>query len=266
MEPCRAGRAPRWSPTEARAPTSAEHTLGAYVAALDEGADGLECDVRLTADGHLVCVHDRRVDRVTNSHGAGVDDDAGRARRAGLRRPGRTRGPTSTTRRPERRRGQRRVLTLRRLLETVARLRPARRPGHRDQAPDPVRRAGRAPARRPARRVRLGRRRTRPARVMSFSPVALTRVEQLAPDLEVVLLIDERLLLAAHARRARPRLDRRARDRAAPGEPAARRVDCGATDDDPCLDGQHGRRPRPVRRPRGRGGDHRQAGRLPWLT
>ena len=30
---------------------NAEHTLGAYIAALDEGAEGLECDVRLTADG-----------------------------------------------------------------------------------------------------------------------------------------------------------------------------------------------------------------------
>ena len=26
--------------------------------AIEEGADGLECDVRLTRDGHLVCVHD----------------------------------------------------------------------------------------------------------------------------------------------------------------------------------------------------------------
>src|SRR3954447_9568210 len=47
----------------------AEHTLGAYVKALDDGADGLECDVRLTADGHLVCVHDRRIDRTTNARG-----------------------------------------------------------------------------------------------------------------------------------------------------------------------------------------------------
>ena len=49
--------------------SNAEHTLGAYVQALDEGAEGLECDVRLTADGHLVCVHDRRVDRVANARG-----------------------------------------------------------------------------------------------------------------------------------------------------------------------------------------------------
>lgn len=46
-----------------------EHTLGAYLRALDEGADGLECDVRLTRDGHLVCVHDRRLDRTSNGRG-----------------------------------------------------------------------------------------------------------------------------------------------------------------------------------------------------
>lgn len=47
----------------------AEHTLAAYDLALQEGADGLECDVRLTRDGHLVCVHDRRVDRTSNGVG-----------------------------------------------------------------------------------------------------------------------------------------------------------------------------------------------------
>jgi glycerophosphoryl diester phosphodiesterase len=47
-----------------------EHTLAAYDLALKEGADGVECDVRLTADGHLVCVHDRRLDRT--STGAGL--------------------------------------------------------------------------------------------------------------------------------------------------------------------------------------------------
>jgi glycerophosphoryl diester phosphodiesterase len=46
-----------------------EHTLGAYLRALDEGADGLECDVRLTRDGHLVCVHDRRLNRTSNGRG-----------------------------------------------------------------------------------------------------------------------------------------------------------------------------------------------------
>jgi glycerophosphoryl diester phosphodiesterase len=47
-----------------------EHTLAAYVKAIEDGADALECDVRLTADGHLVCVHDRRVNRTSNGRGA----------------------------------------------------------------------------------------------------------------------------------------------------------------------------------------------------
>jgi glycerophosphoryl diester phosphodiesterase len=46
-----------------------EHTLGAYLRALEDGADGLECDVRLTRDGHLVCVHDRKLNRTSNGHG-----------------------------------------------------------------------------------------------------------------------------------------------------------------------------------------------------
>jgi glycerophosphoryl diester phosphodiesterase len=46
-----------------------EHTLAAYDLALREGADGVECDVRLTRDGHLVCVHDRRVDRTSSGSG-----------------------------------------------------------------------------------------------------------------------------------------------------------------------------------------------------
>ncbi len=47
----------------------AEHTLPAYLAAIETGVDGLECDVRLTRDGHLVCVHDRTVNRTSNGTG-----------------------------------------------------------------------------------------------------------------------------------------------------------------------------------------------------
>jgi glycerophosphoryl diester phosphodiesterase len=46
-----------------------EHTLGAYLRALEDGVDGLECDVRLTRDGHLVCVHDRKLNRTSNGRG-----------------------------------------------------------------------------------------------------------------------------------------------------------------------------------------------------
>lgn len=47
-----------------------EHTLAAYELALEEGADGVECDVRLTRDGYLVCVHDRTVDRTSTGTGS----------------------------------------------------------------------------------------------------------------------------------------------------------------------------------------------------
>ncbi|GAA4611386.1 glycerophosphodiester phosphodiesterase [Saccharopolyspora hordei] len=47
----------------------AEHTRGAYELALEQGSDALECDVRVSRDGHLVCVHDRRIDRTSNARG-----------------------------------------------------------------------------------------------------------------------------------------------------------------------------------------------------
>lgn len=46
-----------------------EHTLAAYLAAVGQGADAIECDVRLTIDGTLVCVHDRRIDRTSTGRG-----------------------------------------------------------------------------------------------------------------------------------------------------------------------------------------------------
>lgn len=46
-----------------------EHTIAAYRRAIDAGADGVECDVRLTRDGHLVCFHDRRLDRTSSGTG-----------------------------------------------------------------------------------------------------------------------------------------------------------------------------------------------------
>ncbi|WP_327304816.1 glycerophosphodiester phosphodiesterase [Streptomyces sp. NBC_01298] len=46
-----------------------EHTMAAYRQAIADGADALECDVRLTADHRLVCVHDRRVERTSDGRG-----------------------------------------------------------------------------------------------------------------------------------------------------------------------------------------------------
>ncbi|HTQ56691.1 MAG TPA: glycerophosphodiester phosphodiesterase family protein [Bryobacteraceae bacterium] len=47
-----------------------ENTLPAFQAAVDAGADYFELDVRTTADGHLVLMHDATVDRTTNGSGA----------------------------------------------------------------------------------------------------------------------------------------------------------------------------------------------------
>ena len=56
----------------------AEHTELAYQAAIESGADALECDVRLTRDGHLVCVHDRTVDRTSDGVGPVSEMDLAR--------------------------------------------------------------------------------------------------------------------------------------------------------------------------------------------
>ena len=47
-----------------------ENTLAAFRRSLAAGADVLEMDVRTTADGHLVVLHDATVDRTTDGSGA----------------------------------------------------------------------------------------------------------------------------------------------------------------------------------------------------
>lgn len=46
-----------------------ENTLRAFERAIAAGADAVELDVRLTADGEPVVLHDPRVDRTTDGHG-----------------------------------------------------------------------------------------------------------------------------------------------------------------------------------------------------
>jgi glycerophosphoryl diester phosphodiesterase len=46
-----------------------ENTMPAYRAAAEAGADFIETDVRTTADGKLVIMHDGSVDRTTDGHG-----------------------------------------------------------------------------------------------------------------------------------------------------------------------------------------------------
>ncbi|WP_426997879.1 glycerophosphodiester phosphodiesterase [Pseudarthrobacter sp. N5] len=47
----------------------AEHTRAAYLRALADGADGVECDVHLTKDQHLVLLHDANLDRTSDGTG-----------------------------------------------------------------------------------------------------------------------------------------------------------------------------------------------------
>lgn len=47
----------------------AEHTRAAYLRALADGADGVECDVHLTRDQHVVLLHDANLDRTSDGTG-----------------------------------------------------------------------------------------------------------------------------------------------------------------------------------------------------
>jgi len=51
----------------------AEHTRAAYLQALAEGADGVECDVHLTKDQHVVLLHDANLDRTSDGTGPVAD-------------------------------------------------------------------------------------------------------------------------------------------------------------------------------------------------
>ncbi|NWF65098.1 MAG: glycerophosphodiester phosphodiesterase [Chloroflexi bacterium] len=46
-----------------------ENTLPAFSQAIQKGADGIELDAKLTADGHVIVIHDETVDRTTNGKG-----------------------------------------------------------------------------------------------------------------------------------------------------------------------------------------------------
>ncbi|WP_372699050.1 glycerophosphodiester phosphodiesterase [Arthrobacter sp. JSM 101049] len=47
----------------------AENTRAAYLQAIADGADGIECDVHLSRDRQVVCHHDQTVDRTSNASG-----------------------------------------------------------------------------------------------------------------------------------------------------------------------------------------------------
>ena len=46
-----------------------ENTLPAFQMAVDMGADGIECDIHLTKDGHFLVCHDHKIDRTSTGTG-----------------------------------------------------------------------------------------------------------------------------------------------------------------------------------------------------
>lgn len=50
-----------------------ENTLGAFQLGLDQGCQGIELDIHLTADGEIVVCHDLTLDRTTNGKGRIVE-------------------------------------------------------------------------------------------------------------------------------------------------------------------------------------------------
>lgn len=167
---------------------NAEHTLRAYQVAIEAGADALECDVRLTADGHLVCVHDRDLRRTAANRGVVSTmelADLDQLDFASWKNPWAELDDEADDPDPE----HGRVLTLRRLLQAVA------------DAGRPVELA--IETKHPTRYGGLVERRLAqllgefgwdgadsPVRVMSFSLVALQRMAKLAPGLRLVMLMD----------------------------------------------------------------------------
>ena len=46
-----------------------ENTMPAFEKALELGAEGIELDVHMTADGEIVVIHDHTIDRTSNGKG-----------------------------------------------------------------------------------------------------------------------------------------------------------------------------------------------------
>ncbi len=188
--PARPSRRPQVVAHRGGSAVEPEHTLAAYRGAIEDGADALECDVRLTRDGHLVCVHDRRVDRTSNGRGpvstfelADLDELDWSVRADAWSR--------DDPEQPDRDRSG--VLTLERLCGMVA---DCERPVELAiETKHPTRYAGLVERRLVETLAHFGWDRPRrgasaPVRVMSFSPVSLRRLRAVAPDLPTVLLLN----------------------------------------------------------------------------
>jgi len=182
-----------------------EHTLAAYRRAAEIGADAVECDVRMTRDGVLVCVHDRQISTTSNGRGVvsalhldELEQFHFGARKRGVRNRWGGDEITAVSDEPDVESGL--VLTLDRLLEYIT------------ATPGTVRLA--IETKHPTRHARkveealveclerfgLIRKGTpvewagKPAvRMMSFSQLAVRRMADLAPGVPTVQLIGKRL-------------------------------------------------------------------------
>ena len=182
-----------------------EHTLAAYRHAAAIMADAVECDVRMTRDGVLVCVHDRQIKSTSNGRGvvSALHLEELEQFHFGARRPSRRSRwaddeITAVTDEPDVENGL--VLTLDRLLDYIT------------ATPGTVRLA--IETKHPTRHTRkveealvtclrryglLGNGRPvewagKPAvRMMSFSQLAVHRMADLAPAVPTVQLIGKRL-------------------------------------------------------------------------
>ncbi len=182
-----------------------EHTLAAYRQAAVIGADAVECDVRMTRDGVLVCVHDRRVRSTSNGRGVvsalrldELEQFHFGARKSGFRSRWADDEITAVTDEPDVENGL--VLTLDRLLEYITatpgtvRLaietkHPTRHTRKVEEAlTDTLRHYGLLGNGRPVEWA------GRPAvRMMSFSQLAVRRMGAVAPGIPTVQLIGKRL-------------------------------------------------------------------------
>jgi glycerophosphoryl diester phosphodiesterase len=180
-----------------------EHTLAAYRHAAAIGADAVECDVRMTRDGVLVCVHDRRITSTSNGRGvvSGLHLRELEKYHFGARRRRSVWADdeiTAVSDEPDVENGL--VLTLDRLLEyitaTPGKVRLAIETKHptrhaskvEEELVSSLRRFGLVGAGGPVEWA------GKPAvRVMSFSQLAVRRIHDLAPGVPTVQLIGKRL-------------------------------------------------------------------------
>ncbi|MFG2999433.1 glycerophosphodiester phosphodiesterase [Streptomyces sp. NPDC048340] len=179
-----------------------EHTLAAYRQAIADGADSLECDVRLTADRKLVCVHDRRVERTSDGRGVVSEMTYEELRALDF---GAWKGPGHA--------GARVLLFEDLLQEALAAPYPV---GLAVETKHPTRAGGRLEAElvRMLRQYGLADGAAGRVEVMSFSRAALTRMHRLAPGLPSVYLIERRVrpVRPPYATHAGPGIDLVRRD------------------------------------------------------